>query len=161
MPTPGGRGFVSLPGAGTTIRMMAELQTIRATGADTGGAFTVIDDTIPPGGGPPLHIHHAHDEVFYLLEGELTFRIGDQTTRAPAGTVVFVPRGTAHAFQTVRGEPARFLVVIAPGGYEGFFVELAERVAQLPPGPPDPDALRPILDRYQSAIVGPPLPPGP
>ena len=83
---------------------------------------------VGPGDGPPLHTHEAQDESWYVLEGELRFKLGDTMQAAPAGSFVFVPRGTVHAFQNVGPGPARILVIFTPAGMEPFF----ERFAELP-----------------------------
>jgi quercetin dioxygenase-like cupin family protein len=64
---------------------------------DTAGAYSIHDNTIPPGSpGPRPHIHRHHEEAFYVLEGELTVRVGSRTITAPAGSFVVVPRGVVH-----------------------------------------------------------------
>ncbi len=63
----------------------------------------------------PLHVHHADDEAWYVLEGALRFRIGDEVCEAGAGSAVFAPKGTPHAYGNARrGEPARYLLVVTP-----------------------------------------------
>lgn len=66
------------------------------------------------GSGPPyLHVHHADDEAWHILEGTLTFRFLDQTVEAPAGTTVFVPAGVAHTYYEAAG-PTRYLIIMTP-----------------------------------------------
>src|SRR5262245_54082384 len=72
--------------------------TIRAR-LDTGG-FSVIDDQEAPGGGVPVHRHQHHDELLYVVEGEVTFKIGDQLTRGTAGALAYAPRGVEHAYRS-------------------------------------------------------------
>jgi len=63
----------------------------------------------------PLHVHHADDEAWYVLEGALWFRIGDELFEAPAGSAVLAPKGTPHAYGNAnRGRPARYLLVMTP-----------------------------------------------
>jgi mannose-6-phosphate isomerase-like protein (cupin superfamily) len=63
----------------------------------------------------PLHIHHSDDEAWYVLEGSLRFRIGDETFEAGPGAAVLAPKGTAHAYGNARrGQLARYLLVITP-----------------------------------------------
>ena len=69
---------------------------------------------------PRRHIHHREDETFYVIEGEMTFSVGDETIKAPAGTFVFAPRDIPHSF-TIDSEQVRILVICAPAGTEGFF----------------------------------------
>lgn len=98
--------------------------------AQTGGFEWIVTD-VNPAGGPPLHVHDREDEVFYVLEGEVTFWLceaGDRTGKsgkrvaAPKGAVVFGPRGTAHTFKNCSQAPARMLVMANPGAnFEAFF----------------------------------------
>jgi quercetin dioxygenase-like cupin family protein len=93
------------------------------TGAETGGAFFLADVSVPPGGGPPPHIHDREDETFYLLQGTVTVRVGDQTLYASQGDCVHLPRGIAHSFRNTGKENARMLVTATPAGIEKFFEE--------------------------------------
>jgi len=96
------------------------------TGADTGGAFAMCEFVAEAGfPGPPPHIHRAHDETFYILEGELTLTAGDATVRATPGMCVFVPRGVGHSFSNATNRPARLLGIFTPAGYERYFEEVA------------------------------------
>src|SRR5215470_17057680 len=69
------------------------------TGAETGGAFFLADVSVPPGGGPPPHVHDREDETFYLLQGALTVWVGDQTIYASPGDCAHLPRGIVHSFR--------------------------------------------------------------
>src|SRR5919202_375214 len=89
------------PGAGRAFWLVGDTYTLTVTGKQTGGAFSLSEALVRPGGGPPPHIHYAEDETFVVLEGELAFTTGAGTTSAPTGTVVHVPKGTQHAFATV------------------------------------------------------------
>ena len=93
----------------------------------TAGAYSVHDNTIPPGSpGPRPHLHRYHEEAFYVLEGELTVRVGPHKIVAPAGSFVVVPRGVAHQPSNPGTKPTRVLLVFSPGGMERFFEEAAE-----------------------------------
>jgi quercetin dioxygenase-like cupin family protein len=125
----------------------------KVRGDQTGGTQTVLENVIPPGEGPPLHTHAVEDESWYVLEGDLRFRLGDEERDAPQGAYVFVPRGTPHAFQNAGDTPARILVTFTPAGMERFF----DRFAQLPDGPVDPGAFATIGREVGMEVVGPPL----
>ncbi|MBX3379863.1 MAG: cupin domain-containing protein [Phycisphaeraceae bacterium] len=98
------------------------------------GGFEWIETDVNPGGGPPLHVHDREDEVFYVLEGEISFWIceqGDRTGKtgkrfvARKGAIVFGSRGTAHAFKNCSQVPARMLVMANPGAnFEAFFAKI-------------------------------------
>jgi quercetin dioxygenase-like cupin family protein len=112
--------FVSKPGEGQPLLAIGR---VRVSAVQTGGALEVFEVGTPPGGGGPLpHIQHDHDECFYILQGTFTFLLGEQEMQAPAGSVVWVPRGTRHAFKAPEG--ARALTFIFPAGFEGYFREL-------------------------------------
>ena len=105
------------PGEGHPIPGREEV-VLKATGADTGGAVAFLEATTAPGDGPAPHVHHDNDELFYVLEGQMRFRVGERTVEAPAGTFLFVPRGTVHAARNVGLEPARLLAAYVPAGPE-------------------------------------------
>ena len=96
------------------------LLTFLATGEETRGQFALMEQIARKGNVPPRHIHHREDETFYVVEGEMTFFIGDETIKATPGTMVFAPRDVAHSF-TIDSEQVRILVMVAPAGAEGFF----------------------------------------
>src|SRR3712207_4756457 len=76
---------------GRTYWGPGDLYTFLVTGAESGGSYFAMEALVPPGGGPPPHIHRNEDETFYILEGECTFRLGDETITARAGDFVNVP----------------------------------------------------------------------
>jgi mannose-6-phosphate isomerase-like protein (cupin superfamily) len=113
---------VSLLGGSITIRLRSE---------DTGGRLGLIEQVVPAGyPGPPLHIHPDFDETFYVIEGTLALRVGDETVDAGPGTIAFVPRGTPHTFVNRSGERVRSLVLLNPGGFERYFEVLAEAIRE-------------------------------
>jgi quercetin dioxygenase-like cupin family protein len=114
----------------------------------TGGHVAVVELT--GGGHPPLH-RHDFDEAFCVLEGELTFQLGDDVVTRGAGEVAFAPRGVPHTYANLSGKPARALLVITPAGFERYFDQLAARITG---SEPPPEASKPIPD---VVTVGPPL----
>ena len=80
---------------------------LKATGEETGGSIGFLEATSAPGTGPPRHIHHSCDELFYVLEGEFLFLVGERQVSALPGTFVFIPRGTVHAAKVIGVSPAR------------------------------------------------------
>jgi quercetin dioxygenase-like cupin family protein len=100
----------------------------------TGGVVSVIESAAAPGfGGPPLH-HHDFDEAFYVIEGELTAQLGDELFSVKAGEVAFAPRGVPHTFANLETEPAGYLIVCTPAGFERYFARMAaERQDADPP----------------------------
>ena len=100
---------------------------IKATGDDTGGSLFLAESTIAPGfEGPPPHHHEAMHDMFYVLEGTLTMRLGDETRLAGPGTFVCVPPGVVHTFSNPGAKPARFLNLTTPAGWERYMRDLGE-----------------------------------
>ena len=100
---------------------------VKIRDGDTAGAYSVHDNTIPPGSpGPRPHFHRHHEEAFYVLEGELTVRVGSSKIVAPVGSFVVVPRGVVHQPSNPGTQPTRVLLVFSPGGMDRFFEEAAE-----------------------------------
>jgi quercetin dioxygenase-like cupin family protein len=93
------------------------LAEIKATAADTGGLMSIVEVTEHPGAEAPLHVHHRDDEGFWVLEGNVTFEVGDATIEASAGDYVFGPREIPHRF-TVGDQGCRMLFILVPGGIE-------------------------------------------
>jgi quercetin dioxygenase-like cupin family protein len=142
------------PGEGSTIQGPAGgLLTYLVRGEQTAGTLTVFENVIAPGDGPPLHVHAGEDESWYVIEGELRFRLDEDMRDTPAGTFVFVPRGIRHCFQNVGRQPARILVMFTPSGMERFF----DRFAALPEGSDLPGAFASIGRDVGLEVVGPPL----
>ena len=100
---------------------------------------------------PPPHIHHAHEEVFYVLEGELEFLAGAQTVRASAGTFVMVPIGALHTFSNPTDKPARFLNTFTPPRYIRYFEEMS-KLLQAGVAPSSPQFAE-LMARYDTEIV--------
>ncbi|NKX40428.1 cupin domain-containing protein [Rhodobacteraceae bacterium R_SAG2] len=122
--------------------------------AETDGAMSITDAVSPPASGPPRHIHHDADEVFVMLTGDVEFcLVNEHFVRGP-GETVFIPRGTEHSFLVVGDAPSRHLVVLTPGGFEGFFAEMAAGQFRIPE---DMSAIEESAARYKLSFTGPPL----
>jgi mannose-6-phosphate isomerase-like protein (cupin superfamily) len=115
---------ITRPGEGRSIWVVGDRYTTLASGDETGGAYALIAAWVPPGGGPPLHLHHNEDEAFYVLEGDLVFEADGGRISAGPGAWVALPRGSRHRFQNVGPSPARMLVVVNPSGLERMFAEV-------------------------------------
>ena len=97
---------------------------VRAANESTGGAFALFEE-VPPLADTPLHVHEREDELFYVLDGEHVFTVGEDEFRVGPGGLAFAPRGIPHAQRRVVPGEGRLLVLTTPGGLEGFFRELA------------------------------------
>ena len=112
--------------------------------------FALFVSTFPPlGGGPPAHHHDAYDEAFYVLNGEMEFRVDGATARVPTGSMAWVPRGATHSFRNPSPEPARMLVVTTPAAID--------LIIRMPEGLRNPDAMHALFAEHNSHIDGPPL----
>ena len=157
MSQPRNEGFVRLPGDGQTNDLFGDRYTVKAAGDETDGVLAVIEaDLAPKSSGTPLHINTLEDENYYVVEGTLTFRIGEETIEAPAGSFVHIPKGVVHTHWNGTSERVRLLGVPAPAGFETFFADLAELMSQMPPGPPDMSRIGAIYGKYGLEVVGPP-----
>jgi mannose-6-phosphate isomerase-like protein (cupin superfamily) len=107
----------------------------------------------PPAPGPPPHVHEDADECVYVLEGTLEMGVGDDLTTGGAGSVMLAPRGTLHSLVNRGDGPARFIVVLTPPGYEGYWREMSELRARLG-GPPDPETTLALQQRYHMGTGG-------
>ena len=125
------------PNDGRTIGIMGDIYRFGATGAETNGRYTIIEAIVPPGGGAPLHLHTREDETFYVLEGQFTLKIGDETLVAGPGTFVNLPIGNPHSFRNESEETARVLISFTPSGLEDYFFAIGQQVdyGELPPKP--------------------------
>jgi quercetin dioxygenase-like cupin family protein len=135
------KAFGLKEGEGEARWWIGGMATIKATGKETGGRYTLVEVLEPDGVEAPLHVHHREDEAFWILEGELTFQVGDETIKASPGSFLFGPRDVPHGY-TVDSGPARMLWVLSPAGMEGLIYATSEPAKELtlppqPEGPPD------------------------
>jgi mannose-6-phosphate isomerase-like protein (cupin superfamily) len=142
------------------------LATIKATAEQTGGQYTLVEILAPDGYGSALHVHHSEDEGFWILEGEMTFYVGDQTIKAQPGSFLLGPKEVPHAFAVDSG-PGRLLFVLSPAGFEDLIREMGEpaRELSIPPQPEEPgeppdeaemERMAAIAARHGNEIIGPP-----
>ncbi len=115
---------VTMPSEGRTIAVVGDVYRFMAVGDDTNGKYAFWEATVLPGGGPPPHIHSHEEEGFYVLDGEITFLIGEKQIVATPGTFANMPVGTPHSFKNESDKPVRMLIVVAPAGLEQMFFEV-------------------------------------
>ncbi|SFS19013.1 cupin domain-containing protein [Yoonia litorea] len=120
----------------------------------TGGAISIVDSVSPPHSGPPRHVHHDADETFFVLSGDVTFWMEGETANVGPGGTMFVPRGKEHTFRVSSDVPSRHLVILTPGGFEGFFEEMAAGQFRIPE---EMAQIVEIAERYHLSFTGPPL----
>jgi Cupin domain len=129
------------------IQFLDNRARIHASSADTGG-FAFIEASAPAGSQPPLHVHREEGEGFYVLEGELTLWVGDETRTLRPGEFLFAPAGVPHTIRT--GEAGARYLVVGGGQFESF----VRTVAAL--GEPDLDELARVAARHGIDLLGPP-----
>jgi mannose-6-phosphate isomerase-like protein (cupin superfamily) len=127
--------------------------TFLVTGDESGGAYFAMEALVPPGGGPPPHIHTREDETFYLLAGQLEFLLGDEIVMAGPGDFVNVPRGTVHRFRNTGAETARMILTFTPAGIERWFEETLERAPNEVDPEDVPDNVEEVAARYAAAAT--------
>ena len=153
-------GIILGPGEGRTIPGTDTLK-LKATSEQTGGSIGVLEATSPPGYGPPRHIHYSSDELFYVLEGEFLFLVGERQISAMPGTFVFIPRGTVHAAKVIGNKPGKVLTAYVPGGLERSFEEFArvrtEQAEDAKRSTGRGKTVQNVNEKYNSEFVGPPL----
>ncbi|MFJ1808391.1 MULTISPECIES: cupin domain-containing protein [unclassified Streptomyces] len=126
-------------GEGRSVWLSGDVYTVKLTHEESGGSLTFLEASVPPGGGPPLHIHADADEAFYLLSGELDITAGAHTYAVRPGDFVFIPKGTAHRFRNNGIHTARQLLLFSPSGVDRFFLEAGSTPVPGTP-PPSPEA---------------------
>ena len=156
-------GFMLGKDEGEAHWLLGMLEIVKISGEDTNGEFGLLEVTVRAGEGSPWHVHPDEDEWFYVLEGAITFWVGDTRLSLKAGSFAFGPKGVPHTFYAGTGG-ARALVGFAPMQFEGFQREVGEPAIErvlLPPaeGHPDMARLALIAKRNGFEILGPPGPP--
>lgn len=145
-------------GQGRTIEkldILGEDVLVKLTSADTNGAAAIFHLTVPPMSGPSMHRHSREDEWFYVLQGQITAKIGDRQVVLDAGGSGYASRGTVHTFQNFGDATAQMLVMVTPGGFNQFFEDLSS----LNRGLSSPDLVRTeqLMNAYGIELLGPPL----
>ena len=113
------------PGEGPNYAWENDQPFVKVSAAETGGAYTLIEDNLKASFALGLHRHDQHAETFYVLEGALDFYLDGDWIRAEPGTTLHVPPGLPHACRVADGVPAKMLMIMQPSGFDGFLAELA------------------------------------
>lgn len=126
--------------------------TFLITGKETGGDFFMSQISVPPGGGPPPHMHQREDESFHIIEGTLTMQVGGDTLTASRGDFVYLPRGIVHSFKNAADVTAKALVLVTPANLENFFAEVFDPAVD--PSTPPPPPSKELIARSLAAAPG-------
>ena len=148
-------------GEGRAAWVVGDLYTVKASGEDTGGAFTLIEVLVPPQSGPPPHTHRREDEAFYILEGEFEVHIDERRLTAGPGSWVTLGKGSLHHFKNIGPGPARMLIIATPAGLDRFFLEAGREATDASPEsgaatPEDRERLLAVSPKYGVEIESPP-----
>ena len=147
-----GRVVVKPPGTGRSFRIGADRFERKGTVGRGMASYSVVEYTgAPHAPGPPLHLHRAFEETFFLIEGELEFTARHRALHLGPGAYLHVPRGVPHTFRVAGDSPARWIGIFSPGRYVG----LIERLGPLIPanGPPDIRKVAALFARYDTELV--------
>jgi len=144
---------LNTPGQGRTIAVVGDVYRFLAIGDGTNGKYAMWEAIVPPGGGPPPHVHSREEESFYILEGEITFTVNGEKIVATAGMFANVSVGTPHSFKNESDRPAKMLISVAPAGLEQMFMEVGVPLTEgattaLPPTKEEIEQLLAVAPRY-------------
>ena len=143
---------------GRTIAVVGDVYRFLATGDDTTGKYAMWEAIVPPGGGPPPHVHSREEEGFYILEGEVVFTVSGEKILAMAGMFANMPVGTPHSFKNESNRPAKMLISVAPAGLEQMFMEVGVPLTEgattaLPPMKEEIEKLLAVASGYGIEIM--------
>jgi quercetin dioxygenase-like cupin family protein len=137
------------PGGGRVYEQDGFRGAIKVDDEESDGRQCFSEWTVDPGeDGPPPHLHREHQEAFFVVEGTLSFRAGEKTFEAEAGSFILIPPGVVHTFSNRTDAPARCVNAYVPGGIEQFFIEVGELVAASDPDPAEIERLSADYDVF-------------
>src|SRR5436309_1730641 len=154
------QAVIKTPGEGRTIAVVGDVYRFLATGEDTNGKYALFEAMVGPGGGPPPHVHSREEEGFFILEGEITFQIGEKRIVATPGMFANMPVGTPHSFKNESSRPAKMLISVAPAGLEKMFFEVGLPLPEgattaLPPTKEEVEKLLAVAPKFGIEILLP------
>ena len=137
----------SAPGAGVAAAIRRFGTLVKVAAGDTGGRYSVLEHALEPETlAMPMHRHLRETKTFYAVEGSLTVQIGTDVFVAMPGASLVIPAGTMHTMWNETERRVRFLSIVAPGGLERYYAEVATLIR--PAGKPDIDAVLATSERY-------------
>ena len=132
---------------------------VHVSGEDTDGRYAVLEILVPEGDMPPLHVHHEEDEIFHVLDGQVTLFLPESEVSLSAGETFRAPQGIPHTYR-VESSTARWLVFCAPARFDAFVRAVSEPAPreELPPRgrPFDPESFAAEAAQYGIQLLGPP-----
>ena len=147
------------PEEARAIHWLGSRGTFLAGEADTGGAFAAWVDEPLPKGGPVPHVHTREDELFYVVDGQVSFWCAGESFAATTGAFIGLPKGLGHQFRNDGPSPARLLLIGVPAGFERFFLELGNPIDEPSDAtaPPDPKRFDAVSAKYGQILAKPTL----
>lgn len=147
------QGFVVPAGGGTRFDMAGpgRFADVKLIGGETNGSIMMFEETVPAGTKSLFHLHRDSDEVAWVLEGEITFKIGDAVSVGGPGTCAFFPRNVPHAWKNSGSHTGRVLFLYTPASAGGYVEELMRRAG----APPNDDERKELRERFRWEVVGP------
>jgi quercetin dioxygenase-like cupin family protein len=140
------------PADGITVWVLGVLVTMKAMSNETGGTYALFEDIVPPGVGPPTHIHTREEETWYILDGELQWNVGGKSFQATNGCFIHLPRNVPHSFINLSDKNAIMVLTYAPAGFDQWFLDVGQPVAdRYAPG--DPPVLSEELEEQAIALA--------
>lgn len=163
VPDPGRVATIRAAGDAPATWALGSLFERLVTAGHTGGLLDAAIVTQPPGLAPPEHVHTREAEAWFVLDGTLTYRAGDQLVDLAGGDFIYLPRDVPHAFRITGGRPARYLALAVPGHVLDLYSEVGTRAPErrLPDGgipPADIARWLELAPAYGLRVVGPPIP---
>jgi mannose-6-phosphate isomerase-like protein (cupin superfamily) len=139
--------IIHSPGSGKVVGVLRDKSTFKVLSEETGGAYAILEQQIPAGHGPPLHVHRHKTEIFYILEGQFEITVGDQKVAAPAGAIAACPLNIPHTFRNMGSTEGKSLPTVIPGRFANYFVE----VDNVPDN--DHNAIKALCAKYDVEIL--------
>ncbi len=154
------QGFARTQDDGQPIELPGWSMRVKVTAADTQGRLTVLHGEMAAHlSGPLPHVHAGHDETFVVLAGRMRFRLGDRFHTAVPGETIYASRRIVHGFSNPHDEPARYVAILTPSGYEDYFRAVAAHVAGTG-AMPDPALTGELMAQHQTVLTDPLPDPG-
>lgn len=129
-----GQPLIIQPSTGKDLHAFGNVLSVMLSGEQTGGTLSIMSELTPPGAGPPLHRHSREDEIFIVIEGQISYFANAVWSEVGPGGLVYLPKGAAHTYRNTGTTPSRHWIITTPSGFENFFATCAEEFAR-PDGP--------------------------
>lgn len=137
---------------GQSVRVLSDTVCIKLESVCSPSNMAVMTVEVPPGGFVPPHTHAEEEESYYMLDGSMVMQFGTEEFAIAPGDFVYVPAGTVHGYKNTSDRPIRFLVWTIGGAIDEFFLEMGEKIRQVPDDLPK---MPEILEKYGIQMVDP------